>query len=103
MMETMIPPQVGMRLRTKNKKIRKEAKKREEGPNKKLEKNYIISKPEDIYNLVKDDMKYFEQEHFRILMLNTKNIVININIRSVKISKLVIFFFINFILSVIIK
>lgn len=46
--------------------------------NKKLEKNYIISKPEDIYNLVKDDMKYFEQEHFRILMLNTKNILINI-------------------------
>ena len=46
--------------------------------NKKLEKNYIISKPEDIYDLVKDDMKYFEQEHFRILMLNTKNIVINI-------------------------
>ena len=46
--------------------------------NKKLEKNYIISKPKDIYNLVKDDMKYFEQEHFRILMLNTKNILINI-------------------------
>lgn len=46
--------------------------------NKKLEKNYIISKPEDIYDLVKDDMKYFEQEHFRILMLNTKNIIINI-------------------------
>ena len=46
--------------------------------NKKLEKNYIISKPKDIYDLVKDDMKYFEQEHFRILMLNTKNIVINI-------------------------
>ena len=46
--------------------------------NKKLEKNYIISKPEDIYDLVKDDMKYFEQEYFRILMLNTKNIVINI-------------------------
>ena len=46
--------------------------------NKKLEKNYIISKPEDIYDLVKDDMKYFEQEHFRILMLNNKNIVINI-------------------------
>ena len=46
--------------------------------NKKLEKNYIISKPEDIYDLVKNDMKYFEQEHFRILMLNTKNILINI-------------------------
>lgn len=46
--------------------------------NKKLEKNYIISKPKDIYDLVKDDMKYFEQEHFRILMLNTKNILINI-------------------------
>lgn len=46
--------------------------------NKKLEKNYIISKPKDIYDLVKDDMKYFEQEHFRVLMLNTKNILINI-------------------------
>lgn len=46
--------------------------------NKKLDKNYIISKPEDIYDLVKDDMKYFEQEHFRVLMLNTKNILINI-------------------------
>ena len=46
--------------------------------NKKLEKKYIISKPEDIYDLVKDDMKYFEQEHFRVLMLNTKNILINI-------------------------
>ena len=38
MMETMIPPQVGMRLRTKNKKIkeRKEAVKKGKGPNKKM-------------------------------------------------------------------
>ena len=37
MMETMIPPQVGMRLRTKNKKReRKEAIKKEKGPNKKM-------------------------------------------------------------------
>ena len=40
MMETMIPPQVGMRLWTNNKKIetKKEAikKKREKGPNKKM-------------------------------------------------------------------
>ena len=33
MMETMIPPQVGMRLRTKKKK---EAKKKRKGPNKKM-------------------------------------------------------------------
>ena len=33
MMETMIPPQVGMRLRTKKKK---EAIKKEKGPNKKI-------------------------------------------------------------------
>ena len=38
MMETMIPPQVGMRLRMKNKKIKKEAKKMREGPIKKWEK-----------------------------------------------------------------
>ena len=36
-METMIPPQVGMRRQTKNKKEKKEAKK-EEGPNKKGKK-----------------------------------------------------------------
>ena len=37
MMETMIPPQVGMRLRTKNKK-RKEAIKKEKRPKKMREK-----------------------------------------------------------------
>ena len=37
MLETMIPPQVGMRLRTKNKKKeRKEAIKKRKGPNKKM-------------------------------------------------------------------
>ena len=40
MMETMIPPQVGMRLRTKRKKKRKAKKeaikKRQKGPNKKM-------------------------------------------------------------------
>ena len=37
MMETMIPPQVGMRLRTKKlkKEKKKEAIKKEKGPNKK--------------------------------------------------------------------
>jgi len=38
-METMIPPQVGMRLRTKNKnkkRERKEAIKKRKGPNKKM-------------------------------------------------------------------
>ena len=39
MMETMIPPQVGMRLRTKNKKRgKKRGHKKEKGPNKKWEK-----------------------------------------------------------------
>ena len=37
MMETMITPQVGMRLRTKNKKKRKKrGHKKREGPNKKM-------------------------------------------------------------------
>ena len=38
MMETMIPPQVGMRLRTKKKKKekKKEAIKKRKGPNKKM-------------------------------------------------------------------
>ena len=37
MMETMIPPQVGMRLQTENKKTeRKEAIKKRKGPNKKM-------------------------------------------------------------------
>ena len=37
MMETMIPPQVGMRLQKKNnKKRKKEAIKKEKGPNKKI-------------------------------------------------------------------
>ena len=37
-METMIPPQVGMRLRTKKRKERKEAIKKGKGPNKKNER-----------------------------------------------------------------
>ena len=42
MMKTMIPPQVGMRLRTLKKREAKEPifkKKRPKGPNKKIEKN----------------------------------------------------------------
>ena len=47
MMETMIPPQVGMRLRTKNKKReRKEAIKRE-GPKKKKRKKEAIKRREN--------------------------------------------------------
>ena len=38
MMETMIPPQVGMRLRTKKKKKEKRGHKKREGPNKKINK-----------------------------------------------------------------
>ena len=38
MMETMIPPQVGMRLRTKKKKRKKEAIKKRKGPNRKNER-----------------------------------------------------------------
>ena len=36
MMETMIPPQVGMRLRTKKEKKKKRGQKMKEGPNKKM-------------------------------------------------------------------
>ena len=41
MMETMIPPQVGMRLRTKNKKIKKRG---QRSPNKKRERKDAIKK-----------------------------------------------------------
>ena len=44
MMETMIPPQVGMRLRTKIKKKEKRGHKKEKGPNKKIKNEKMREK-----------------------------------------------------------
>ncbi|KGN03593.1 DNA repair protein RadC [Clostridium novyi A str. 4570] len=38
---------------------------------------YIIKSPGDVAGLVMEEMKYFKEEHLRVIMLNTKNIVIS--------------------------
>src|SRR3712207_1158476 len=38
---------------------------------------YIIKSPRDVADLVMDEMRYFKEEHLRVIMLNTKNIVID--------------------------
>ncbi|MGB9678710.1 MAG: RadC family protein [Thermoanaerobacteraceae bacterium] len=45
--------------------------------------NFTIKSPEDVINLVMDDMRYLNKEHFKIIMLNTKNRVIAIETISV--------------------
>jgi len=45
--------------------------------------NFTIKSPEDVINLVMDDMRYLNKEHFKIIMLNTKNRVIAIDTISV--------------------
>ncbi len=37
--------------------------------------NYKISKPKDAAELVMEEMKNFKQEHLKVIMLNTKNVV----------------------------
>ncbi|NEZ45660.1 JAB domain-containing protein [Clostridium niameyense] len=37
---------------------------------------YKITKPKDAVNLVMEDMRYLKQEKLRVIMLNTKNVVI---------------------------
>lgn len=38
---------------------------------------YKINQPKDVANLVMEEMKSFKEEHLRVVMLNTKNIVIS--------------------------
>lgn len=38
----------------------------------------VIKKPQDVYNLLGDQMRHFIQEMFKVIMLNTKNEVIKI-------------------------
>lgn len=45
--------------------------------------NYKISKPKDAALLVMNEMKNFKQEHLKVIMLNTKNVVMFIKDVSV--------------------
>lgn len=42
-----------------------------------------ISSPEDIADLVMEDMRYLKKEHLRVIFLNTKNIVIDVKDLSI--------------------
>ncbi|MBV7273077.1 DNA repair protein RadC [Clostridium sp. PL3] len=44
---------------------------------------YRIVKPDDAANLVMEDMRHLKQEHLKVIMLNTKNVVIFIKDVSV--------------------
>ncbi|MFH1799109.1 MAG: JAB domain-containing protein [Candidatus Omnitrophota bacterium] len=46
-------------------------------------KEYIITEPKDIYELVKDELKSSDREIFLSVQLNTRNQVLGINIVSV--------------------
>ncbi|QGU94909.1 DNA repair protein RadC [Clostridium bovifaecis] len=39
---------------------------------------YIIKQPKDAVSLVMEEMRYFKEEHLRVIMMNTKNMVISI-------------------------
>lgn len=43
----------------------------------------VIKSPKDVANLVMEEMRYLDREHFRALCLNTKNQVISIELISV--------------------
>jgi DNA repair protein RadC len=38
---------------------------------------YSIKQPKDAVSLVMEEMRYFREEHLRVIMLNTKNVVIS--------------------------
>lgn len=51
--------------------------------------NYRIKGPEDVSNLIMEDMRHLKQEHFNIILLNTKNEVMaveNISVGSLNAS-----------------
>lgn len=37
-----------------------------------------ITSPKDVFELLGEDMRYLKKEHFRVIMLNTKNVVMDI-------------------------
>lgn len=49
----------------------------------KIAKRAKITSPEDVYNLMADEMRYLKKEHFVVLLLNTKNEVLSIETISV--------------------
>lgn len=44
---------------------------------------YIIKQPKDVANLIMEEMRYLKEEHLKVIMLNTKNMVIYIKEVSV--------------------
>lgn len=44
---------------------------------------HAVSSPEDVYNLLKERMRYYDREHFKAVFLNTKHHVIEIETVSV--------------------
>lgn len=42
-----------------------------------LEEDVFIKSPEDVSNLLMEQMRYYQQEHFVVLFLSTKNMVIH--------------------------
>lgn len=48
-----------------------------------LQKEIVIEKPEDVYNLLKDEMKDLKQEVFKVICLNSRNKVINVETVSI--------------------
>ncbi len=51
--------------------------------NYRIDNKIKINSPEDIADLVMEDMRYLKKEHLRVIFLNTKNIVIDVKDLSV--------------------
>lgn len=49
----------------------------------KLPKGTIITSPQDVYNFLREEMRYHKKEHFEIILLNTKNQIISVENISV--------------------
>lgn len=51
--------------------------------NYRIDNRIKINSPEDIADLVMEDMRYLKKEHLRVIFLNTKNIVIDVKDLSI--------------------
>ncbi len=47
------------------------------------QENIKITSPKDVANMLLDDMKYLKKEHFKVVFLNVKNIVIDVSDLSI--------------------
>ena len=48
-----------------------------------IDANTTITSPRDVFDLMMPRMRYYDREHFLVLSLNTKNLLINIEIVSI--------------------